>query len=509
MTNLRWKSIINIKWNPDLISEIKKYLKEGTLPNRLDTYMKQWKFKRLYSQFTLGEDNKLYIIVNENNDLPKYFLDENDNLLFDVSLPLKFRVIETQEEKQEIIKTYYTNLLGNAYRSSQNLHQRLMKEFVNISRKDVINTLKNLEIKQLIHPIEENKLVQPIIATKPMEHWQIDLIDVSSISKQNDNINYLMNVIDIFTKFAWSYPLKNKSSKSIAYSFQQLICIEGSPQIIQSDNGLEFVNTDFVKLCQRFKIKHRTSLPYKSSTNGGIEKFNSTIKNYIFRYLTDHQSKRFIDNLSFMLYSYNSTTHTTTKKSPFEIHKRRFESFKMLDDLVHKNISDNALKMIENSLKEQQAMKDELNVGDSVRVGLLFLKEGRRKQKEVGKKNKQHWSNEIYKVEEIIDDDGLNKYKIDIQLKSESNRYFFRHQLLKIIPENLVKRKKVEDKIDLNFGNKFDSELHIKTLAKNTREKNLLNEPQEQLEEKRDDSDEIIPSKRVRKQRDNGFFVSF
>ena len=173
----------------------------------------------------------------------------------------------------------------------------------------------------------------------------------------------------------------------------------------------------FKKLCQRFNIKHRTSLPYKSTTNGGKEKANSTIKNYIFRYLTDHQSKRYIDNLSLMLYSYNSTTHSTTKKSPFEIHRKRYESFKMLDDIVHKNISDNAVKMTEQSLKEQQAMKDELIEGDKVRVGILFLKEGRRKRKQVGKKNKQHWSNEIYDVEEIIDNDGLLQYKINIPLK--------------------------------------------------------------------------------------------
>lgn len=443
-SEIRWKSIINIKWTKDLFEEVKQYLKNDIIPKRVqDTYMKTYRFKRLFSQFSIADDNKLYVIVNDEKDLPSYFLDENGELLFDVSLPMKFRVIETQQEKQDIITTYYGNLLGNAYRSGTNLHQRLMKEFVNISRKDVNNTLKNIEIKQLTHNIEENKIVQPIIASKPMEHWQIDLIDISSIAKQNDNINFLMNVIDIFSKFSWSYPLKNKSSKSIAYSLQQIICIEGAPEIIQSDNGSEFINEDFIKLCQRFDIEHRTSLPYKSSTNGGIEKLNSTIKNYIYKYLSDHQSKRYIDNLSFMLYSYNTTTHSTTKKTPFEIHRKRHESFKMLDDIVHKNISNNAVKMIEQSLKEQQAMKEELNENDHVRVGLLFLKQGRRKQKQVGKKNKQHWSDEIYTVEEIIDNDGLLQYKINIPIKEEENRLFYRHQLLKIIPENLIKRKAI------------------------------------------------------------------
>jgi transposase InsO family protein len=518
---IKWRGIQNIRWNKELIEEVKEYLKDGSIPKRVeDNYMRSWRFKKLFSQFTLGDDNNIYVIVNEEEDLPSYFLDENGDLLFDVNLPMKFRLIETQKEKEEIIQTYYSNLLGNAYRSSTNLHQRLMKEFINISRKDVNNTLKNLEIKQLIHPIEENKITKPIITEKPFQQWECDLIDVSSISKQNDNVNFILTVVDIFSKYSFCEILKNKSAKSVAYSMQQIILRFGSPQIISCDNGAEFSSTEFIELCQRFNIKLQHSLPYKPTSQGAVEKFNQTLKNYMFRYMTEHKSKRYVDNLQLFCYSYNTTQHSTTKHTPYEVMFKRHESYKMLNDLVHKNISDNAKKMIENSLKNQQAMKEELDIGDKVRVGLLFLKENRRKQNKIMKKNKQHWSSEIYDIEEIIDNDGLLQYKINIPLKSEENRLFYRHQLLKIIPENLVKRKNVQDKFDYNFGNKFDTELHIKTLAKNTAEKNALEIPQEELDEILDleaSTKGLAPEtgqekdleKRVRKQTDKGFFVSF
>ena len=223
-----------------------------------------------------------------------------------------------------------------------------------------------------------------------------------------------MCVIDTFSKFAWVEPLKNKSSKSIAYSLQQIICREGSPSIISSDNGSEFVNEDFIQLCSRFSIKHQTSLPYHPQAQGQIERFNATIKNTIFKYLTDYESKRYIDNLQFLVYSYNTSVHNTTKKTPFEVHKRRYESFKMLDNIVYKNLEKNATKMIENSLKNQQAMKDELEIGDKVRVGLLFLKSGRRKMNSVQKKSMQHWSKEIYTVIDKEIKDGLELFTIDI-----------------------------------------------------------------------------------------------
>jgi hypothetical protein len=47
-------------------------------------------------------------------------------------------------------------------------------------------------------------------------------------------------VIDIFSKFLWSFPLKNKSSSIVAFTLQNLFLSEGHPQILGSDNGTEF-----------------------------------------------------------------------------------------------------------------------------------------------------------------------------------------------------------------------------------------------------------------------------
>ena len=47
------------------------------------------------------------------------------------------------------------------------------------------------------------------------ETWSADLIDKSSLSKYNNNYKFILTVIDIFTKYAWAIPLKNKSGLSI------------------------------------------------------------------------------------------------------------------------------------------------------------------------------------------------------------------------------------------------------------------------------------------------------
>jgi transposase InsO family protein len=540
MSNINWKSIRCIKWEEDnTLERAKQYKKTGKLPSDW-SYMKSYRFRRLYDVFTL-ENNDLYLVIDNTDDLPDYFTDNNGNLLFQVNLPLKFKVLNNEKERNEIIDNYYRNILSNSYRSSKSLYERLSKEFLNISRRQVEERLKNIEVVQMTSVVNENKIVKPIVSERPFQQIEIDLIDVSSISKNNDGITFLLTCIDTFSKFAWVEPLKNKTSKSIAFTLQQILCREGSPEIISSDNGGEFVNEDFVILCKRWGITHKTSLPFHPQSQGQIERFNGTLKRTIFKYLTDYESKRYIDNLQFLVYSYNTSIHNTTKRTPFEIHKKRFQSYKILDNMVLDNLQKNALKMIENSLKQQQAQEEPLKEGDEVRVGVMFLKSGRKKIGGVNKKSLLHYTKEIYKVIEVEriappggqEKDGLELFTINIDLTDETDRKFYRHQLLKVNTKDLIKTKDKNEKFDFNFNEKFDTEKHISNLSKNTAQKRLLEKEQRLIDadqrEEDIDEDALLASqrqleeealsnanekkeekklKRIRKQRDPGFFVS-
>ena len=45
--------------------------------------------------------------------------------------------------------------------------------------------------------------------------WDVDLADVSALSKENDNIKFLLVAIDVFLRQAWVEPLRNKLHGSI------------------------------------------------------------------------------------------------------------------------------------------------------------------------------------------------------------------------------------------------------------------------------------------------------
>ena len=72
--------------------------------------------------------------------------------------------------------------------------------------------------------------------------WEIDLVDMQSVKTYNNGVSFLLICIDVLSKYAWVYPLKNKTNISVIKAFESLFeSTERRPITIQSDKGKEFV----------------------------------------------------------------------------------------------------------------------------------------------------------------------------------------------------------------------------------------------------------------------------
>ena len=68
-----------------------------------------------------------------------------------------------------------------------------------------------------------------------------DLVDMQLISKSNKAIRFLLCVIDIFSKYAWVIPLKDKKGTPDTNAFQKILHeSKGKPNEIWLDKGNEF-----------------------------------------------------------------------------------------------------------------------------------------------------------------------------------------------------------------------------------------------------------------------------
>ena len=78
--------------------------------------------------------------------------------------------------------------------------------------------------------------------------WGADLADMQLMSKYNKGIRYLLCVIDLFSKYAFVVPLKDKEGTFIVNAFQSILNnSKRKPNKMWVDQGSEFWNTHFKK----------------------------------------------------------------------------------------------------------------------------------------------------------------------------------------------------------------------------------------------------------------------
>ena len=77
-----------------------------------------------------------------------------------------------------------------------------------------------------------------------------DLADMQSLSKYNKRNKYLLCAIDLFGKYVWVVPIKDKKGTSIVNAFQNIILEGSKPNKIWVDQGSKFYNSfkDFLKI---------------------------------------------------------------------------------------------------------------------------------------------------------------------------------------------------------------------------------------------------------------------
>ena len=107
-----------------------------------------------------------------------------------------------------------------------------------------ISQLANELHKPIIRKLKKRK----VYSSFENNIWGADLADMQLISKHNKEIRYILCVIDLFSKYAWVVPLKEKKGVSIVNAFQKILdSLKRKPNNIWVDQRSEFYNNHFKK----------------------------------------------------------------------------------------------------------------------------------------------------------------------------------------------------------------------------------------------------------------------
>ena len=147
--------------------------------------------------------------------------------------------------------------------------------------------------------------------------WDVDLADMQSLSKCNKGIKYLLCAIDLFSKYVWIVPRKDKRGTSIVNAFQKIISEGRKPNKTWVDQGSEFYNNSFKDFLKINKIEM-----YSRDNEGNsvvAKRFIRTRKKNFFKPMTAISKKFYFDVLDDIVNKYNNTVHKTIKMKPIDV----------------------------------------------------------------------------------------------------------------------------------------------------------------------------------------------
>ncbi|XP_030745082.1 uncharacterized protein LOC115874127 [Sitophilus oryzae] len=84
-----------------------------------------------------------------------------------------------------------------------------------------------------------------------------DLAQLDQYSRENKGYKYILVVIDCFSKYLWTKPVKSKSAPDITKAMEIILKSSNRiPKKLVSDNGKEYYNSQFQNLMKKYKIQH-------------------------------------------------------------------------------------------------------------------------------------------------------------------------------------------------------------------------------------------------------------
>ena len=323
----------------------------------------------------------------------------------------------------------------------------LVKNIIRSKRKLGLGVENHNKIlsEELHKPKRKNYPRRKIIVNYINEIFAADLVEMQKFAKLNKGYRYLLTCIDIFSKFAWVIPLKDKKGITIKNALEKIFK-QRKPKFLWTDKGKEFYNKQVQDLLNENNIKlySTNNSEIKSAV---IERFNRTFKNMMYKKFTENNNTIFYNILDELVNNYNNKYHSTIKMTPIEGSEK---------------VNENKIKNIYNFEKTNKPGK--FKIGDRVRLSL---------EKNIFEKSYEtNWTEEIFEIYDIKYSNVPYYYLKDLN-NEKLDGTFYEQELQKTKQDDLYTIEKIlktnKDKIYVKwrgYDNSFNSWINKNMVTK-------------------------------------------
>ena len=334
-------------------------------------------------------------------------------------------------------KLYYTPKSEASFQSSIKLYPIIKKKFPFVSLKEVKLWLQNQESFSLNKAVRRTFKRGRVIVAGIDDQYDTDLMSMLQYKSSNNNVSFVLVIIDILSRFVWIKQLKTKHSKQVVDAFKSLFkATERIPKRIRSDRGKEFTSVETQKYFKSIGV-HQMFTGNEQQANY-VERVIKTLKSKIRRYMTINRTTKYVDILENIVYSYNHTVHSSINMKPAQITKK-----------YEKEIWWNSYLPTELKLNTKHKKKHsyKYNIDDNVRIS--HLRHAFQREYDI------KWSGEIFVISSRFIRQDQPIYKIKDIKGEEITGSFYEYELQKVsIPSDKLYEIEKEIKRRVHKGKK-------------------------------------------------------
>lgn len=228
--------------------------------------------------------------------------------------------------ERQLKKSYYDPTRPGSYSGASSFYKTLPKK----TDRGLMQQWLDGEDAYTLHKKVVRKFPRrSVICPRPYYQIEADLIDMNKLSFHNKQTRYLLTVVDCFSKYGFVRGLKNKTAQSTVDALADILREmyekkKKRPTYICSDRGSEFYSKKMRAYLKRYNI-HLFSTNNRQIKASLIERFNRTLENRLYRYMTANNTKNYISVLQDIVTSYNNTYHSSIGLAPNQVTTKNSE----------------------------------------------------------------------------------------------------------------------------------------------------------------------------------------
>ena len=328
----------------------------------------------------------------------------------------------SKEVMFDYLSSVYNNVKGaGSFQGINKLYKAVLDDGVyHITSPQVQEWLSTNKPYTMHKPVRKVKKRTRVMVSGIDDQFDADLasFDKESYVKENDGYKFLLVVIDIFSRYLWVKPLKDKAAKTVVAAFNEIFSGSGRlPRRIRTDRGTEFTSHETQQFFRRKGIQQMfTSNELQANY---AERVIKTLKSKIQRYLQSKNTEKYVDVLQDLVTSYNQTWHYGIKSKPKDVNK---ENERRLWWQMYW-----PRESFEEETKRLNQSKDvfKFKIGDFVRLSLT--------KRKFMREYSEKWTGEIFIVKaRFLREGSVDLYKVTDYEGEKILGTFYRNELQKV-----------------------------------------------------------------------------